>query len=65
VVVSHRVSAVMGADQILVLTEGQIAERGTHDVLVRRNGVYAALLRRQLLEERLEDAALADDRRAV
>jgi ATP-binding cassette, subfamily B, multidrug efflux pump len=65
VVVSHRVSAVMGADQILVLSDGQIAERGTHDALVRRNGVYAALLRRQLLEERLDGAALADDRRAV
>lgn len=52
--ISHRVSAVMDADQILVLDEGRIVERGTHDSLIARNGVYAQLLRRQLLEEELE-----------
>jgi ATP-binding cassette, subfamily B, multidrug efflux pump len=65
VVVSHRVSAVMGADQILVLSDGQVVERGTHDTLVSRQGVYSALLRRQLLEEGLEGTALAGHRRAV
>jgi ATP-binding cassette, subfamily B, multidrug efflux pump len=60
VVVSHRVSAVMGADQVLVLDDGVVAERGTHAELVGQNGVYAALLRRQLLEEGLDaPAALA------
>ena len=52
-IVSHRISTVRDADQILVLDEGQIVERGTHDELVRLDGVYAALYRKQLLEEEL------------
>ncbi len=52
-IVSHRVSTVRDADQILVLVEGRIAERGTHDELLRRNGFYADLYRKQLLEEEL------------
>jgi ATP-binding cassette subfamily B multidrug efflux pump len=53
IIVSHRVSTVRTADQILVLEDGAIAERGTHDQLVRRNGLYAELYRKQLLEEEL------------
>jgi ATP-binding cassette subfamily B multidrug efflux pump len=53
ILVSHRISTVRGADQILVLDKGRIVERGTHDELVRRNGAYAALHRKQLLEEEL------------
>ena len=52
-IVSHRVSTVRDADQILVLVEGRIAERGTHDDLIRRDGFYADLYRKQLLEEEL------------
>jgi ATP-binding cassette subfamily B protein len=44
----------MEADQILVVEDGRIAERGTHDELIARGGVYERLLRRQLLEEGLE-----------
>jgi ATP-binding cassette subfamily B protein len=53
IIVSHRISTVRGADQILVLDGGRIAERGTHDDLVRRDGLYADLYRKQLLEEEL------------
>ena len=42
-----------GADQIFVLNEGRIVEHGTHDALVRLNGLYAELHRKQLLEEEL------------
>jgi ATP-binding cassette subfamily B protein len=52
-VVSHRVSTVRNADRIFVLDRGRIAERGRHDELVAAGGLYAALHRRQLLEEEL------------
>ncbi len=52
-IVSHRVSTVKDADLIVVLEEGQIAERGTHDSLVARGGIYAELYEKQLLEEEL------------
>jgi len=52
--ISHRVSAVMGADRILVLDDGELVEEGTHEELVARGGTYATLLRRQMLEEEVE-----------
>jgi ATP-binding cassette subfamily B multidrug efflux pump len=54
IVVSHRVTAVAGADLILVLEEGELVETGTHAELLRRGGVYTRLLERQLLEEEIE-----------
>jgi ATP-binding cassette, subfamily B, multidrug efflux pump len=54
IVVAHRISTVKDADEILVLDDGLIAERGTHRELLERNGLYAAMYRRQLLEEELE-----------
>jgi ATP-binding cassette subfamily B protein len=54
IVVAHRISTVKDADEILVLDEGRIAERGTHRDLLEHNGLYAQMYRRQLLEEELE-----------
>jgi ATP-binding cassette, subfamily B, multidrug efflux pump len=54
--VSHRISTVKEADLIVVLKDGRIEERGTHDELIARGGFYAEVHRRQLLEEEMESA---------
>ncbi len=54
ILISHRISTVRGADQIIVLEDGQIAERGTHAELLERGTYYPALYQKQLLEEELE-----------
>ncbi|MCY4661103.1 MAG: ABC transporter ATP-binding protein [Acidobacteria bacterium] len=54
IVVAHRISTVRDADLILVLDDGRVVERGTHDALVAHGGVYAGLYRKQLLARALE-----------
>ncbi len=52
-IVAHRISTVKDADQILVLDDGRIVERGRHEELLELDGFYAELYRKQLLEEEL------------
>jgi ATP-binding cassette subfamily B protein len=52
-IISHRVSAVMHADKIVVLEGGKVVQVGTHSELIASEGTYARLLRRQMLEEDL------------
>ena len=56
IVVSHRISTVRGADQILVLDRGRVVERGTHGELLAHGGLYADLDRQQRLAAELEEA---------
>ena len=58
IVIAHRLSTVVDADQIIVLDEGLVAERGTHLQLLRKNGLYAEMWTRQQ-SEREEEAAEA------
>lgn len=55
VIISHRLSAIRDADQILVLDAGRIVERGTHEALMQIQGRYWELLRRQRMEEELAE----------
>jgi ATP-binding cassette subfamily B multidrug efflux pump len=56
VFISHRISTARNADQIAVLVGGRIAELGTHDELLARNGYYTSLFEKQRLEEELSVA---------
>ena len=46
-IIAHRLSTIQEADQILVISEGKIVERGQHDTLVKQNGIYAQMSRLQ------------------
>jgi ABC-type transport system involved in Fe-S cluster assembly fused permease/ATPase subunit len=58
-VIAHRLSTVVDADEILVLQEGQVAERGSHAALIAADGLYAAMWRRQSEAVAAAEAAAA------
>ena len=64
-VIAHRLSTVIGADEIIVLKSGEIAERGTHAALLEQNGLYASMWNRQReatqAEEHLKQVRESDD----
>src|SRR3954464_4719948 len=60
IVIAHRLSTVVDADQIVVLDQGRVAERGTHAQLLRRNGLYADMWARQQSEREEEEAQAAE-----
>jgi ATP-binding cassette subfamily B protein len=59
IMIAHRLSTVVGADQIVVLEDGRVAERGRHEELLRRGGLYAELWTRQAAERSVEETAEA------
>ncbi|MFD1613388.1 ABCB family ABC transporter ATP-binding protein/permease [Sphingomonas tabacisoli] len=56
IVIAHRLSTIVDADEIVVLNDGRVAERGNHASLLRQNGLYAEMWARQAAEAEMEEA---------
>ena len=59
ITIAHRLSTIADSDQILVMEEGLVIERGTHDALIDQGGKYAAMWQRQLAEDEDPEAMVA------
>ncbi|SCG83096.1 ABC transporter related [Proteiniborus sp. DW1] len=55
IIISHRISTIKNADEIIVLDDGKIVQRGTHDELVKNAGIYKDIYEKQLLEDRIQN----------
>ncbi len=55
IVIAHRLSTIRDADEIIVIKKGEVAERGTHEELLKNNGVYKKLVNRQLMAQQDEE----------
>lgn len=55
IIIAHRISTIKDADRIIVLDDGKIVERGTHEELIENEGIYSEMYERQLLEEQIEE----------
>jgi ATP-binding cassette, subfamily B, putative efflux pump len=60
IIVAHRLSTITHADQILVVDQGRVVERGTHEELLRENGLYAQLFNVQHLGNKPEENGNAE-----
>lgn len=64
ILIAHRLSTIMHADTIFVLEKGKITEKGTHNELVNRKGLYYAMWRQQIGEREVQHAIIAKDETA-
>lgn len=55
-VIAHRLSTIRDADEIIVVKKGEIVERGPHEELLKRGGIYKALVERQLMALELDES---------
>ncbi|HEX7781689.1 MAG TPA: ABC transporter ATP-binding protein/permease [Sphingobium sp.] len=60
IVIAHRLSTVVEADEIVVLDQGEVVERGTHARLLKADGLYATMWRRQAAERKTENLGVED-----
>ena len=61
ILISHRVTTLMGADQIMVLNEGQIQEMGTHQQLIQQEGIYKKIYEIQMSQDDREKLGITEE----